>query len=72
MTALEIHLEVNGRPMSLTEATLLAALRQAGFADRKGLAAAVNGRVVPRGEWAGTAVAEGDQVLVVQATQGGR
>jgi sulfur carrier protein len=36
-----------------------------------GVAAAVNGEVVPRRAWAGTPLAERDQVEIVTAVQGG-
>jgi sulfur carrier protein len=66
-----ITIRLNGRELSVPEPTLAAALHQARFEDRKGMAAAVNGRVVPRGQWTTTALAAGDAVLVIQATQGG-
>ncbi|HEX8005889.1 MAG TPA: sulfur carrier protein ThiS [Trebonia sp.] len=36
-----------------------------------GVAAAVNGEVVPRRAWAGTPLADRDQVEIVTAVQGG-
>ena len=36
-----------------------------------GVAAAVNGEVVPRRSWPGTQLRDGDQVEVVTAVQGG-
>jgi sulfur carrier protein len=36
-----------------------------------GVAAAVNGEVVPRRAWPGTPLQDGDQVEVVTAVQGG-
>lgn len=36
-----------------------------------GVAAAVNETVIPRGQWPGTALAEGDRVEVLTAVQGG-
>ncbi len=41
-----------------------------GLAPR-GVAVAVNGAVAPRSTWATRPLAEGDRVLVIQATQGG-
>jgi sulfur carrier protein len=40
-------------------------------ASPKGVAAAVNGEVVPRRAWSATALAERDEVEVVTAVQGG-
>ena len=39
--------------------------------DRRGVAVAVGGEVVPRGEWDTTRLADGAQVEVLQAVQGG-
>jgi sulfur carrier protein len=36
-----------------------------------GVAAAVNEAVVPRGQWQGTRLAEGDRIEVLTAVQGG-
>jgi sulfur carrier protein len=68
--SLTIH--VNDRPREVGEGRRLADLMtELGLADRKGVAAAVNGAVVPRGGWPATTLAAGDRVLVIQATQGG-
>lgn len=40
-------------------------------ADGRGVAVALDGEVVPRGEWPTTPVREGQQVEVVHAVQGG-
>ncbi|HYZ27469.1 MAG TPA: sulfur carrier protein ThiS [Thermoleophilaceae bacterium] len=40
-------------------------------ADNRGIAAAVDGEVVPRDQWAETPLADGQRVEVVQAVQGG-
>jgi sulfur carrier protein len=63
---------VNDEPRPLPrEATLSAVVGELDLARRKGVAAAVNGSVVPRAEWASRALGDGDRVLVIQATQGG-
>ena len=43
----------------------------AGAPDGRGVAVAVDGEVVPRGEWATTEVRDGQQVEVLHAVQGG-
>jgi sulfur carrier protein len=68
--ALEITL--NDRPLALEGgATLLRLLAAQDLADRKGVAAAVNGDVVARSGWEGRVLVPGDRVLVIRATQGG-
>jgi sulfur carrier protein len=63
---------VNDRPHALpADATLQALMGELGLAERRGIAAAVNGEVVPRPQWAGRALGEGDRVIVIRATQGG-
>lgn len=66
-----IRLTLNGEPREIPDgATVDVAVatitRQAG-----GVAAAVNGEVVPRRSWAGAALRDGDRVEVVTAVQGG-
>jgi sulfur carrier protein len=63
---------LNDEPVALgTPSTLLALLSGHGLAERKGIAAAVNGEVVPRSEWEKRPLAARDRVLVIRATQGG-
>jgi sulfur carrier protein len=71
-TAGSRSLFVNDRPHPLPgAATLLALMGELGLAERRGVAAAVNGEVVPRTQWAGRSLAERDRVIVIRATQGG-
>ena len=63
---------LNGEPRELGErATVEAAVHAAGALDGRGVAVALDGEVVPRGEWATTEVREGQQVEVLHAVQGG-
>jgi sulfur carrier protein len=63
---------VNDQPHPLAgNGTLQALLADLGLAERRGVAAAVNGAVVPRAEWAARALAAGDRVVLIRATQGG-
>jgi sulfur carrier protein len=63
---------MNDRPHELEgPATLMALLGGLGLADRRGVAAAVNGEVVPRASWETRLLAEKDRVIVIRATQGG-
>ncbi|SDP76900.1 sulfur carrier protein [Arthrobacter sp. ok909] len=49
----------------------LAANGQAGDGQRLGVAVARNSEVVPRSQWHSTALAEGDDIELVTAIQGG-
>jgi sulfur carrier protein len=64
---------VNGERIELGErASVADAVAAAGAdPDRRGLAAAVDGEVVPRASWRDTTLRQGQQVEVVQAVQGG-
>lgn len=72
MSALSVW--VNGERREVEPGTSLAALvaALAGATEAPpGIAAAVNETVIPRGQWPGTALAEGDRVEVLTAVQGG-
>ncbi len=67
-----LGITLNDRPHALAApATLMGLLAGMGLAESRGVAAAVNGEVVPRAAWASRALAENDRVLVIRATQGG-
>lgn len=65
--------ELNGRPVELPEgATVADAVVAAGAEpERRGIAVALDGEVVPRGEWEATPLRSGQQLEVLQAVQGG-
>ena len=63
---------VNDQPRVVaTGAQLADLLRELGLAERKGVAIAINDEVAPRSTWPTRALAEGERILVIQATQGG-
>ena len=63
---------LNGERRELDErATIEAAVRAAGAPDGRGVAVALDGEVVPRGEWATTEIREGPEIEVLRAVQGG-
>jgi len=67
-----MNIRVNDRPREIAAAaTLLELLRDIGQAERRGVAVAVDDAVVPRSSWPVRKLAEGERVLVIQATQGG-
>jgi sulfur carrier protein len=67
-----MRIVLNGEPRELRdEATVTEAVDASGAPEsRDGVAVAVEGEVVPRSRW-DRPLAEGDQVEVLQAVQGG-
>lgn len=68
-----MRIELNGEVREMAAGTTLAeAARAAGAPeDRRGVAVALDGEVVPRGEWDETALRDGQAVEVLAAIQGG-
>lgn len=62
---------VNGESRVLDADTTLDGLVDELGLERRGLAVAVNGEVVPRSTWTGHLVADGDQVEILTIAQGG-
>jgi len=68
---LTVEVKLNGEPRELPDGTTVAQAVAELTAATTGVAAALNGDVVPRGSWAVTLLRAGDQVEVVTAVQGG-
>jgi thiazole synthase len=68
-----MRIEINGAPRELPEgATLDVAVRESGAGDGgRGIAVALDGEVVPHGEWSTTPLREGQAVEILAAIQGG-
>jgi sulfur carrier protein len=62
---------VNGERRELSEEATVANLVEQLSAPPRGVAVAIDGEVVPRGEWAETTLPHGARVEVVAAIQGG-
>jgi sulfur carrier protein len=64
---------LNGERRELNgQATVAAAVELAGAPEGgRGVAVALDGEVVPRGEWATTEVRDGQELEVLRAVQGG-
>jgi sulfur carrier protein len=61
----------DGRRPVPEEATVSGLVRELGILDRKGMAVALNGAVVPRAEWDSRRIGPEDRLLIIRATQGG-
>ena len=67
-----MRIHVNDTPREIAALAALADLaRELGLTEKRGVAVAVNDAVVPRADWPARLLAQGDRVLVIQATQGG-
>ncbi|QRG08366.1 sulfur carrier protein ThiS [Xanthobacter dioxanivorans] len=71
-TPVPLALRVNGAAEDHLVASVADLLVAKGLdPERKGIAVAVNGAVVPRRAWAGTPLSCGDTVEIIEAKQGG-
>jgi len=68
---MSVQVKLNGEPHELSDGATIAEAVAALTAAATGVAAAVNGEVVPRGAWTLTTLHDGDQIEVVAAVQGG-
>jgi thiazole synthase len=68
-----MRITLNGEPAEIEEGASLERVVESAGADpaKRGIAAALGGEVVPKAEWSGTIVREGDEIEVVSAIQGG-
>ncbi len=66
-----VDVTVNGQPRHLPAGATVDQAVAAVTGLATGVAAAVNGEVLPRRSWPGTVLRDGDQVEVVTAVQGG-
>jgi len=66
-----IEIRVNGKVVRLNNSTNLRALVSERIERVEGVAVARNEEVVPRSEWADTAVRDGDRIEILVASQGG-
>lgn len=62
---------LNDEPRDTEATTLGELLASLGLAAQAGVAAALDGAVVPRSAWPATPLAPGASVLVIRAAQGG-
>jgi sulfur carrier protein len=67
------RIELNGEPVEIgAEATVATAVERLGAGgERRGVAVAVDGEVIPRSAWDNTKLADGQKVEIVGAIQGG-
>jgi sulfur carrier protein len=68
---MERTIAVNGETRVVDADNVADLLERLGYSQPRGLAVALNGRVVPRGEWASRRLDGGEAIEIVGAVQGG-
>ncbi len=68
---MSVQVKLNGELRDLPDGSTVAQAVAELTAASSGVAAAVNGEVLPRGSWPATPLRSGDQVEIVTAVQGG-
>ena len=66
-----MNVTINGEPREVPLGTTVDQLVRQVTDQERGIAAALNGEVVPRRAWPATPLADRDQVEIVTAVQGG-
>ena len=66
-----LAIRINGRDETVAAATIAELLRARGIDEKRGVAVAVNGAVVPAGRWREHALGAGDEVEIVRPFGGG-
>ena len=67
-----MRIRVNGSDRELVPGTTVEELvRELAAAPERGVAVALDGDVIPRSAWGGTRIADGQEVEVLRAVQGG-
>ena len=66
----DMNITVNNKQV-VTEATTLLALSEELNLPEKGIAVAIGNQMIPRSEWATTAISEGVSVIIIKAACGG-
>jgi len=63
---------LNSKPIANCNASnLLDLLKDQGFAEKKGIAVAVNNAVIRKNDWELYTLTEGDKIIIISATKGG-
>jgi sulfur carrier protein len=66
-----VNIRVNGRVRAIDGPKTVGALVDDEVTDRRGVAVAIDGEVLPRTRWDGTEVTDGMRLEIVGAVQGG-
>ena len=67
---LNMKIRINSKETETGAATLMELACEMGL-PAKGVAMAVNNRMVPRGEWSATSISGGEDIVIIKAVCGG-
>ena len=63
---------INSRPKSLPDSITVQQLLNEEIPDKqKGIAIAINNKVVPKTDWESKTIVDKDNIIIIKATQGG-
>ena len=66
-----MNLILNGKPHQTGSLKLIELLRELGLNEPKGMAIAINDRVIPKSTWNVHDLKPNDRIEIIRATQGG-
>jgi sulfur carrier protein len=66
-----MFIQLNGCQMTLASALTLTQLLHKRSIDARGIAIAVNERLVPRTRWSSVIIQKGDRIEIIHAVEGG-
>lgn len=66
-----MHVQFNDQLVDTSASTLLEIMDEFALSSRKGIAVAVNDKVIQRNDWSSCQLAENDVILVITAAAGG-
>ena len=66
-----MKVQVNNKEVKITDASTITQLTEQLELSSQGIAIAVNNKMIPRSEWDGYTLHEGDHVTIIKAACGG-
>ena len=66
-----IRIKINNQPAEVQEETTMKTVADERQLPEKGVAVAVNNEMLPRGEWGGYVLKDGDDIVILKAFCGG-
>ena len=64
-------ISINNEEKVVSSNDLNSILSELNFSELKGIAVAINQEVIPQNEWKTFSISKNDEIILIQATQGG-